>query len=174
MTRVDCDREVEVLDAVYTRRWPDRAGDALRAHVSSCQTCADVALVAAAFEDECDMTRAAVQVPDSGRVWWRMQMRARQDAARAVVRPISMAQSVGIASAVGLGGAVFGATAGWFQQSLRSLWTVLRSAMSVDVPSLPPALATTLASHGLLLLAIVLCLMLAPVAVYLTERGDGK
>ena len=172
MTRHECVYEADVLSAVYTRRWPDRTDAELRAHVETCTLCADVVAVAAAFEEECDQARSHVQVPDSGIVWWRMQMRARQDATRVAVLPITVAQAVGLAAAVGIAGAVFGATATWFQQSVQSFWGVLRSAASFDLPLMPPALAATLASHGVLLVAVTLCVMIAPIAVYLAVRED--
>ena len=45
---VDCCREDDVLDALTSGRWPDRADDELRAHVAACAICADVVEVASA------------------------------------------------------------------------------------------------------------------------------
>ena len=42
MKTVDCGREDDVLDALTSGRWPDRADDELRSHVATCAICADV------------------------------------------------------------------------------------------------------------------------------------
>ena len=41
--RFECPHESDVLTAVYTRRWPDRADETLRAHVATCEICRDLA-----------------------------------------------------------------------------------------------------------------------------------
>ena len=45
MSRIECSRELEILDAVASGRWPNRADAELRAHASTCSICADVALM---------------------------------------------------------------------------------------------------------------------------------
>ena len=45
MTRHFCPFEDQVLAAVTSGDWPDRADETLRSHVAECATCADLAMV---------------------------------------------------------------------------------------------------------------------------------
>jgi len=94
MSRVECVREHEVLDAIAAGRWPDKLGEELATHVASCSICADLGLVAKAFNEDYQDALTNVRVPSAGLVWWRAELRARQDAVRTVNRPISWAQYI--------------------------------------------------------------------------------
>ncbi len=156
MKRIECEFEAEVLAAAVQSRWPERVEAELRAHASTCEICSDVAAVAVAMDDASVAMRAAAVIPDSGRVWWLAQVRARREAAAAAGRPITAVQVTACACAAGLLGACFGATSMWFQSTLRSL---------LHAKSL-------LAGHELLAAGIAAVLLLAPVAVYLAEGRD--
>ena len=137
MARLECPHEDDVLLMVQTGRWPERAPEDLRAHAASCEICTDLASVAMAVEAELE-DGPVPPLPSSGTVWWRAQLRARQDAAKEAVRPMTAAQTLGLAALFGLAGAVFGATAQWFQGALR--WfggAVGNVASSVRLPALP-------------------------------------
>ena len=96
--RIDCAREQDVLDAVATGRWPARCDAELQAHLDDCAVCRDVAAVSAALCVERDAAwDDAAAVPPSSLVWWRAQIRAREEAARAAARPIAVAQAVAVA-----------------------------------------------------------------------------
>lgn len=103
MTRGDdmsCACEREVLDLVAIGQWPSRADDTLRAHVAACETCAEVASIASVVRDwanEAD-ARQPVKVPDASVVWFRAQVRAREDAARRASRPLLVAQLFAVAT----------------------------------------------------------------------------
>ena len=97
---MNCEREAEVWRAVEARHWPERVDDELRAHAASCASCADLAEVASVLVDDHDVTVRAAHVPSSGVVWWRAQMRVRQDAARTVRRTISALQAAAVLVAV--------------------------------------------------------------------------
>jgi hypothetical protein len=124
MTGMDCPREPDVLDVVTIGQWPGRAPMELRAHVEQCETCAELALVATAIGIEKD-AEPLPALPGAGAVWWRAQVRARHEAARDVVRPISVAQAFGLAAVAAVLGAVFGGTADWFQRGLHRMGTLL-------------------------------------------------
>ena len=166
MARIACAHESDVIMFVATGRWPDRAPTELRAHADQCEVCGPLGMAALAIDTEA--AAAPPALPSAGTVWWRAQLRARQDAARQVVRPITVAQALGIAAAFGVAGAVFGATASWFQGSLRSLWHTAGSMVSgVQLPALP-SLSETLATVGpgyWALLAGVLVSLLAAAAI---------
>jgi hypothetical protein len=162
----ECEFEPEVLAAVIQSRWPERTDAQLRARVSRCQICADVAAVAGAIEELRDDKRDAAMLPASGRVWWLAQMRARRAAAKAAGRPITVAQVLGSACAMGLLGACFGATSTWFQEGLRQALTAL------DLKALWPSVESALLTHGLLVAGMLALLLLVPAAVYFAVGRD--
>jgi hypothetical protein len=102
MSAIDCSREQDVADAVQTGRWPGLCDGDLRAHVASCPVCRDVAAVAAALHEEHGSGWREARVPPAGRVWWRAEMRARQEAARRAAQPIAVAHALAAACAAGL------------------------------------------------------------------------
>lgn len=144
MARVNCPFETEVLELSVAGLWPSRASESLRTHAASCSVCRDLALVSVAIAEAAAETHAAPSLPGAGTVWWRAQIRARQDAVRQVARPITIAQAIVFAGCVGLVGAVFGATTGWFQGMLSRAGTfIAERVVGWDLPSLT-AQSTTL------------------------------
>jgi hypothetical protein len=97
-----CARESDVLDLIGIGQWPARADADLAAHVASCPSCTDLALVASAIVDVRDTGTAYKRLPDAGIVWLRAQMRAREDAARRAARPLWMAQVAGVAAVIAI------------------------------------------------------------------------
>ena len=173
MKPIECEFEAEVLAAVLQSRWPERTDASLRAHASTCTICSDVAAITSAIDQAREDLRASASVPDSGRVWWLAQMRARREAAEAAGRPITAAQVIAVACAVGLLGACFGATSTWFQSALRSALNLMTSSLaSFDARALLLSAATLVAQHGALALAMALVLFLVPTAVYLALGKD--
>jgi hypothetical protein len=169
----ECVHEADVLTAISTRRWPDRAPAELVAHVASCPVCADVLAVASAFEDDLEQAPPPQRPPDATVVWLRAQMRARVENERLAQRPITVAQAIGLATGVGVLGAVFGASATWFQSGVVTTWSLIKSIASIEPPALPPALVSLMATHGFFLAAAIIGgLLLASIAVYLTVRED--
>jgi hypothetical protein len=171
MTRLECVREAEVLDAVASRRWPDRVDDELRAHVHGCEICADVADIASALGADNEAAWAeASAIPSAQVVWFRAQARARAEAARQAARPIAIMQALGLASATGVISLLIGMVAWW-------VWTRADWLKAADwaqaFPVSDPIVfdAMGLAIRGTLL-AIGLWLVLAPVAVYLVASDD--
>jgi hypothetical protein len=164
MARTSCDREDDVLSLVTSGRWVSRAADDLRAHAAGCSVCAELALVAEAIDHDTNLARADVpELPSSGTVWWRAQLRARQDAVRESGRPITVAHGMLLAVAGGLTGAIFGATTDWFQRGLRAGRDAVASALSgfhlpaaltaTDAGSSLTTFGATLAVAGILLVA---------------------
>ena len=138
MNAIECPRESDVLMVVVTGQWPLRVPDELRAHVASCDTCRELALAAHAIDAEADATRPLTRdLPSAGTVWWRAQLRARQEAARDAVRPMTAAHALGLAALFAAGGAVFGASAQWFQAGLRSFKAGIVNVFArIELPSL--------------------------------------
>lgn len=165
MKPFDCEFESDVWAAVVQNRWPGQVDDSLREHVAACEICADVAAVAGAFDAARDEMRARAVIPDSGRVWWAAQMRARREAALSAGRPITAVQVIALACAMAVLGACIGATSGWFQSALRGLASVLST---IRIRALLPAAIAFIVQHGALLLGMAAMLLAIPAAVYLT------
>ena len=98
------------------------------------------AIVAEAIAAEASFARTEATPPPTAIVWWRAQMRARQEAAAAADRPITIVHALAIASGAGLmlsvaGYAVasFKGSAGWFGGVYQSLATTPLA--SVDLTS---------------------------------------
>jgi len=60
------------------------------------------AIIADAIAAEASTARREAQPPSSAIVWWRAQMRARQEATRAVERPLTVVHALAIACGLGL------------------------------------------------------------------------
>ena len=60
------------------------------------------AIIADAMAAEASSARREAQPPSSAIVWWRAQMRARQEATRAVERPLTIVHALAIACGIGL------------------------------------------------------------------------
>jgi hypothetical protein len=84
-------------------------------------------------------------------------------------RPITAAQVIAFACAVGLLGACFGATSTWFQSALgRITSSVVRFEMNAFLPSA----TALLAEHSALVIAMTAVIFLVPAAVYLAILRD--
>jgi hypothetical protein len=99
-TDMSCSCERDVLDLVAIGQWPSRADETLRAHVAGCETCAEVASIAGAVREWANETETAepVKVPDASVVWYRAQVRAREEATRRASRPVLVAQLFAVAT----------------------------------------------------------------------------
>jgi hypothetical protein len=111
-----------------------------------CPECGPLVLLAEQVRLELDETRREARVPTPEIVWWRAQMRAREDAARKAARPIVFTQALAIAALIGL---------------------LISLAGRLTLPPMPFA-ELPLFSTGLLRLfiAAACCLVVAPIAVY--------
>lgn len=69
---------------------------------AGCTQCAEVAALAKRLRDDFEQTTRQARVPTPEIVWWRAQMRARQEATRAAARPILFTQALAIAALAGL------------------------------------------------------------------------
>lgn len=170
MNSVECEFEPEVLAAVLQSRWPDHVDDRLRAHVSHCAICSDVTAIAGTFDTLRSTTRAAAVIPDSGRVWWLAQVRARREALESASRPITIAQAIAIACAVGVLGACFGATSAWFQAAFQ--WTAANLAR-IDLKHALVATTGFATQHAAVIVGLAAVLLVVP-AAFLIAVGREK
>ncbi len=100
------------------------------------------AIVSKALAAEASMARAEATPPSSAIVWWRAQMRARQEAALVADRPITVVHALAIACGAGLalsliGTAIAGVrgSAGWLSDVYHSLSAAAAPLASIDLSS---------------------------------------
>lgn len=131
----------------------------------TCGTCAEVAEVAAAFFDERDIAGAEAAVPPASLVWWRCQLRAREESARLAARPIALVQAPATACVALASVAAAPTASAWLRQLIATLgvtgWSSLPDSFSLGWV-LGAAAYTTFP-----LLAVGIWIVLAPVVVYL-------
>jgi hypothetical protein len=113
----NCPREIELWDAIETGRWPDTAERDLLAHVDGCWSCHELAVVAMSLRTDAADIRLNAAPASSAIVWWRAQMRARQEAERAADRPIGVVHALAIASGAGLTVGLAGSVLAWLKGS---------------------------------------------------------
>jgi len=152
---IECQREGDVLDALASARWPDRVDRELADHVASCAVCQDVVTVASAMQADHEEARREANVPSSGQMWWRAEMRARQDAIREASRPVAVAQGVAALGALTLAG-----VAVWFAwPSVHNFFSTFGSSGEGQATTFSPMLIPLGIAMGALLIV-------APVAIY--------
>jgi hypothetical protein len=166
---IECEFESDVLAATLQSRFPELVDAELRAHVAGCAICSEIAAIATAVDGAREEMRAQATVPDSGRVWWLAQVRARREAAEAAGRPITAAQAVAFACAVGLLSACFGATSTRFQSALG--W-IASTAAGFNVKSVLPSAMGLLVRHGALVLGMAAVFFLVSTVVFLALGRD--
>jgi len=96
MTAERCPREDELLDALGR----GYVGAELDAHVRSCTLCKELRLVAGALLEDRVKAVANAAVPSAGTMWWRMQLRQRQEAQALARRSLFVGQAVTLAVAM--------------------------------------------------------------------------
>jgi hypothetical protein len=164
MNAWECPREPDAIDALASRRWPDRDPE-IAAHIEGCAVCADLVEVAAALQRGQEHAWSETAVPPGDLVWWRAQVRARTEAARVATRPIWIVQALGAASALVVAGALLllGETsltnAAQWSSTLLSSW-ISRAPAGLDV--------TGPVFRGIVF-ALGVWLALVPVAVFLAS-----
>jgi hypothetical protein len=123
---------------------------------AECPFCGPLVLLAEEIRREFEHTRVEARVPTPEIVWWKAQMRAREEAGRKAARPILFTQALAIAALIGLLVSVAG------RVTLSSI-----SWPAIDVLSAPQTLP---------LLPIVIVagcwLILAPIALYYAFSRD--
>jgi hypothetical protein len=142
----ECNRERELVEAVASGHWPDACGEELRNHIAACGVCKDVVVVARALHEEHACALEDVRVPPAGLVWWRAELRARQEATRVAERPMRFAHAFAAACTIGVALALLAGMLPWVQE-----WLISFS----ELPRL-----------GVLIGALVAFIVAAPVALY--------
>jgi hypothetical protein len=154
----ECNREQEVLELARAGRWPESCDDEVRAHVAQCSPCSETARIATLITADLHAAMRTARVPTSGVVWWRAQRRAREEAAHAATRAVTLVQAISVAIGIAVALGIVGADT--VRRALTLSMTLSMSAAVVSQWSLP------------LLIAFAAWLAIAPVAVYLAVSRD--
>jgi hypothetical protein len=170
---VECVHEERIVEAIVGGRWPDACDASLAAHAATCEICRDVVTVAVALhEDEVCARREpqASRLPSAGLVWWRATIRARAEATRVAERPLTVAQGVAGACAVGLAcglGTVAWQSVQHFQRAGELLARLDASALQFGSGS------AVMVQRALpIILGLGACLLIAPLAIYFVLSDD--
>jgi len=168
----DCRHEARIVEMIVADRWPSGCDRELADHIAECSVCREVVDLALALHGEEAIGRqeARTRVPSAAIVWWRATVRARAEASRVAERPITVAQSVAGACAVGLACGVVGAawrSLEWFRRIGDIVAALAPSRVDVQTASM------LILQHALpLVLGVGACLVIAPLALYLVLSDD--
>jgi hypothetical protein len=162
-----CPHEAEAKAAVRRGHWPNACEPELRKHVESCDRCSSQLLVAHAFQSARAEAIQIAPVNHPGLLWWRAQLRRRNDALQRVGKPIATAQifalCISVLTAAALLGSLLRKGVDW------SSWLSAPSALShLDAFSF---IASAKSDWGLFLLLIGFgtVVLLSAVALYLAS-----
>jgi len=97
MSAMECDREIEIVEAVTSGRWPAGADEEMQSHAATCPICSDVVRVSLALTQERSDALLSARVPSAGLVWWRAEMRSRRDAVERATRPMRIVEWTALA-----------------------------------------------------------------------------
>jgi predicted anti-sigma-YlaC factor YlaD len=168
MTR-ECHRSSDVVAAASAGELSHAADSELHRHLAECAACRDLALVISALRGERDRIRREAPAPSAGLVWWRAQLRERQEAERRAAAPVTLVHAAAFVAVLVLAVLSFSTFARWgWTGSLTGMLPTFPtwSETSQSLASLSPLVRWTLA------LGATAWLILGPVALYLTLRRD--
>ena len=115
---------------------------------ADCPQCGPLVALAQQIRAEFEHTTHHAHVPTPEIVWWRAQMRAREEAARKAARPILFTQALAVAALIGLLVSLAG------RLTLPVLSFVGFSPLSATLPVFT------------IVIAAAVCLVVAPIAVF--------
>jgi len=170
---VECLHEQRIVEAIVGGRWPHACDASLVTHAAACEICRDVVTVAVALHEDDVCARhepQASRLPSPGLVWWRATIRARAEATRVAERPLTVAQGVAGACAVGLACGL--GSVAW--QSLQHFQRAGELIASLDASALQfgSASAVMLQRALPIILGLGACLLIAPLAIYFVLSDD--
>lgn len=167
MTRLICSYEKEVAEIVRRGHWPQACDAELRAHVAACRPCGDLVQLMLAFQAAKAQTLPP-RLQSAGALWWRAQLRRRNEAIARIGRPILGAQifALAIALVMGMGGIAWAVRKGFSPAA----WIVeLPHALHLDA-LLPGSFPTLYQSLWLLVPLLATIALVSGVIVYLTTE----
>jgi hypothetical protein len=128
---VKCIRENDLLDALGR----GFVGSELSSHVAACESCTELQTVAGALLYDRAQAITTAAIPSAGTMWWRMQLRLRQETESAAQRSLLIGQAATLAVAIVLMFALFGAdVAVGVRDAVASIHLTTRLVLFVAVP----------------------------------------
>jgi hypothetical protein len=88
MSPLGCTREKEVKTLLERGQWPRACAEELRAHVEGCRVCSELVLVQGALAEARTSAMALPALPPAGGLWWRAQLRRRNEAIARIGKPL--------------------------------------------------------------------------------------
>lgn len=101
-----CARQQEVTQAVQAGQWPLGVAEEVREHVAACAACADEVRLAVAFQSARAAAMRVATPQSAGLLWWKAQIRRRQEAMEKLERPGFAISTAAMAVSLVLLGAV--------------------------------------------------------------------
>lgn len=98
MTLRPCSHEPEIKALLERGHWPQASSPELQAHAAECRSCGDLVLVTQAFHGARASALSAANLPAPGVLWWRAQLRRRNEALERMNKPILGAQIFALAA----------------------------------------------------------------------------
>lgn len=167
--RRECGRAADLLAAATGSPVPQLQDEELLKHAEACESCREMMTVVLALRAERDRLRRAAAVPSAGFVWWRAQLRARQQAALKAAAPVTFVHAAALVAVVVLAVVLASATARTFGMPTFAhyvpavpSWADLSGAIAIESPLL---------RYGLMLGGSA-WLILGPVALYFALRKE--
>lgn len=96
-----CPSEKELEATLRQGRWPHACDPDLRAHVDACRDCQELVLVTQTLRKAKSHGEQLAQLRSPGLLWWRAQLRRRNEAIKSVTEPLALAQKVGLVGILG-------------------------------------------------------------------------
>jgi predicted anti-sigma-YlaC factor YlaD len=168
MTR-ECHRSSDVAAAASAGELASAADSELRRHLAECEACRDLALVVTALRGERDRVRREAPAPSAGLVWWRAELRERQEAERRAAAPVTLVHAAAFIAVLIVAVVSFSSFAHlpWAAGLADFLPAIPTwSGMAQSLADVSPVLRWALA------LGATAWLILGPVALYFTLRRD--
>jgi hypothetical protein len=101
-----CSREAELTATLRRGAWPAAAEPDLRSHVELCRHCQETVLVTQALQASRRQAMETVPLQAPGLLWWRAQLRRRNQTMERATRPVALVELVSVfvtlAAAAGL------------------------------------------------------------------------
>ena len=137
--------------------------------MNACAVCSDLADVTGAVVDDRDRAWSQARVPSAGIVWWRAQLRAREDAARAAGRPVAFIQGIAASVAIWLILSLVRAVPAEYLEEWR---TWITSALPHLTFTMADVARVTSTVPLVLFILVAVWLVLAPVAIYFAAADE--
>lgn len=91
-----CSSEKELEATLRQGRWPHALDPDLRTHVDTCRDCQELVLVTQTLQKAKSNGEQLARLHAPGLLWWRAQLRRRNEAIQSVAEPLALAENVGV------------------------------------------------------------------------------